>query len=110
MSREDDAIIAEWLGWTDCRKRAQGEWGGFTPDNYGAIIPHFTTSDADAISMLPRGYHVALTGPSGAPEGGFVLDVWRSDCKRRWSIEDWTPLESVIAPQCRAIGKPEAIK
>jgi len=65
MSREDDAIIAEWLGWTDCRKRAQGEWGGFTPDNYGAIIPHFTTSDADAISLLPvlveRGYNVSVS-------------------------------------------------
>lgn len=106
MSRENDAKIAEWLGHLVMNGSIHKEGRHYKHSD----LPDYSTSDADAISMLPRGYHVALTGPSGAPEGGFVLDVWRSDCKRRWSIEDWTPLESVICPHCGAIGKPEAIK
>jgi hypothetical protein len=59
MSREDDKKIAEWLGWEE--DISQGIAG----------CPHYTTSDADAITLLPvlveRGYDWSLRTIGYAP-------------------------------------------
>ncbi len=51
MSRENDATI--------------GKWVGMSPRHIVMELPSFTTSDADAISLLPvlveRGYNVSVS-------------------------------------------------
>ena len=66
MSRENDKKIAEWLGWVQSPV-IKSAWN--KPDGQGLyldILPNYTTSDSDAIILLPvlveRGYCVALIG------------------------------------------------
>ena len=70
MSREDDAKIALWLGWIqepcDCNDSLYcGCWiDPKDPDKDYTTLPYYTTSDEDAMLLLPlltkKGYRVGL--------------------------------------------------
>jgi len=57
MSREEDKKISNWACLLKLTGNPNGEW---------IETPHFTTSDSDAITLLPvlveRGYAVNLSG------------------------------------------------
>jgi len=68
-NREQDERIAEWLGWTFKHSQSYGDYyftNGTLDVEYCShrLLPNFTTSDAEAISLLPtlagRGFEPAL--------------------------------------------------
>lgn len=59
-SRQRDAWIAEWLGWTVDQRNEATVYAGYMPGGAYAVVPHYTTDEQAVRQVVER---IATRGP-----------------------------------------------
>ena len=92
MSREQDAKIAEWLGFKLYKEKFNNGfrryWSRWPGETYTInTLPHYTTSDTDAISLFPvladREYTFDLSW-TGSKVYDWTFGIYKNDKEVVW--------------------------